>query len=136
MPSLLLSLFLGVIAAVLAWQVNKFFLGLWAGKRWVYLAPLVEEASKTAAAVLFGGDILLTHLAFGAVEGFWEYFNRRNGYYAGLAALASHSIFGFVTLYVYRFYDVLPPALISGFLAHITWNCLVLELFGGKKAQK
>lgn len=132
MPSLLLSLFLGVMAAVLAWQVNKFFLGLWAGKGWVYLAPLVEETSKTAAAVLFGGDILLTHLAFGAVEGSWEYFNRSNGYYAGLAALASHSIFGFVTLYVYRFFDFLPPALIAGFLAHIAWNCLVVNVLAGR----
>ncbi|TEB08434.1 hypothetical protein Psch_01997 [Pelotomaculum schinkii] len=115
------------MAAALAWEVNKHF-GRWAGKRWEYLAPLVEEISKTAAAVLFGGDILLTHLSFGAVEGFWEYFNRRNGYYAGLAALASHSIFGFITLSVYRFYGTLPPALGAAFLTHMAWNCLVVKL--------
>jgi hypothetical protein len=114
------------MAAALAWQVNK-LIGQWAGKRWVYLAPLVEETSKTTASVLFGGDILLTHLAFGAVEGFWEYFNRRNGYYAGLAALASHSIFGFITFLVYHFYGTLTPALAAGILAHIAWNYLVVR---------
>ncbi|MDD4238529.1 MAG: hypothetical protein PHT62_08235 [Desulfotomaculaceae bacterium] len=114
------------MAAALAWQVNK-FLGKWAGKKWVYLAPLVEETSKTTAAVLCGGDILLTHLSFGAVEGCWEYFNRRNGYYAGMAALASHSIFGFITLSVYRFYGILTPAMVAGCLAHIVWNYLVMH---------
>ena len=63
---------------------------------------------------------MLTHLAFGAVEGLWEYLNRRNGYYAGLAALASHSIFGFITLSVYRYYVALTLALAAGCLTHIT----------------
>ncbi|HBC93822.1 MAG TPA: hypothetical protein DCZ10_13240 [Pelotomaculum sp.] len=115
------------MAAVLAWEVNKHF-GEWSGKRREYLAPLVEESLKTAAAVLCGGNILLTHLSFGAVEGFWEYFNRRNGYYAGLAALASHSIFGFITVSVYRFYGTLPPALGAGILVHLAWNFLVVKL--------
>jgi hypothetical protein len=115
------------MAAALAWEVNK-LLGARAGKGRVYLAALVEEISKTAAAVLFGGDILLTHLSFGAVEGFWECFNRRNGYYAGLAALASHSVFGYITLSVYHFYGTTAPALGAGVLAHITWNYLVVKL--------
>lgn len=113
------------MAAALAWEVNKFS-GQWAGTRLIYLVPLVEEVSKTAPAVLFGGDILLTHLSFGAVEGIWEYFNRRNGFYAGLAALASHSVFGFITLSVYRVYAMLP-ALAAGFLAHTAWNYLVMR---------
>lgn len=125
LPSLPLSLFLGIMAAALAWQVNA-FLGKQPGNR-KYLSPLVEEVCKTAAAVLFAGDILLTHLFFGAVEGFWEYFNRRNGYYAGLAALATHTVFGFITLSVYRFYDTIALALLAGFLAHIAWNHLVLK---------
>jgi hypothetical protein len=114
------------MAAALAWEVNKFS-GRLIGTKWIYLVPVVEEVSKTAAAVLFGGDILLTHLSFGAVEGFWEYFDRRNGFYAGLAALASHSVFGFITLSVYRYYGSLPPALGAGFLVHTTWNYLVIR---------
>lgn len=91
------------------------------------MAPLVEETSKTAAAVILGGEIFLTHLFFGVVEGFWEYYNRRNGYYAGLAAVASHSIFGFITFSVYYFYGILAPALTAGCLAHIAWNYLVVH---------
>jgi len=122
-----LSLFLGAAAAALSWEGNK-LIGKWSGKGWVYLAALLEETSKTGAAVIFGGDILLTHLFFGAVEGCWEYFNRRNGFYAGLTALASHSIFGFITLSAYRFYGTLPPAVGAGLLSHIVWNFLVIKL--------
>lgn len=125
LPSLPLSLLLGVAAAALAWQVNK-LAGRLLGGRWVYLAPLVEETSKTTAAILFGGDILLTHLAFGAVEGFWEYFSRSNGY-AGFAAVASHTFFGFITVSGYRFFGTLTPALVGGCLSHITWNYLVMK---------
>jgi hypothetical protein len=70
------------------------------------------------------------------VEGLWEYFNRRNGYYAGLAALFSLTFFGFITVSVYRFYVMLTPAIAAGCLMHIGWNYLVMKYLARRRNQK
>ena len=69
--SLLKSVLLGLFAAGLAWQLNK-FLGRLPGAAPARLAPLVEEAAKTVPAVLFVADIFFTHFVFGLAEGAWE----------------------------------------------------------------
>ncbi len=124
-----LSLFTGVLAAVLVWQLNKVITSLIPERR-VLLSPLGEEAVKTLLAVLFGANIFLAHFFFGAVEGVWEMFSvRRGGFYAGLSALASHSIFGYITVFVYETWGVLLLALEAGYLVHVTWNYVILKYF-------
>ncbi len=93
----------------------------------VHLAPLVEEVAKTAPAVLFSVDIFFTHLFFGVVEGAWELISgRRNGFYAGLSAVASHSVFGFITVFVLQAYGALALALAVAYLVHAAWNHVVM----------
>lgn len=126
---------LGLFAAALAWQFNKVLVRL-PVRRLILLAPLVEEATKTIAAVFLAVDIFFTHFFFGVVEGTWEIFSaRRNGFYAGLSALASHSIFGAITVFVYDLYGALIPALGAGYLAHAAWNYAVLEYFPARKSR-
>jgi len=125
---------LGLFAAALAWQLNKLLVRFPAG-RLILLTPLVEETAKTLAAVFLTVDIFFTHFFFGAVEGAWEMFSaRRNGFYAGLSALASHSIFGTITIFVYDLYGALIPALGAGYLAHAAWNYAILEYFPARKS--
>lgn len=125
---------MGLFAAALAWQLNKLLVRLPANKL-ILLTPLVEETAKTLFAVLLSVDIFFTHFFFGVVEGVWEMFTaRRNGFYAGLSALASHSIFGTITVFVYDLYGALIPALGAGYLAHAAWNYAILEYFPARKS--
>ncbi|MDF9407716.1 hypothetical protein L7E55_04970 [Pelotomaculum isophthalicicum JI] len=99
------------------------------GPNIIYYAPLVEELSKTVPAVLTGASLFFTHAFFGVIEAAWEMFTlRRNGLYAGLAALASHSIFGLITVLAYERYGAAAPALFAGYLAHAAWNGTVTYL--------
>lgn len=124
-----LSFLTGVLAAALVWQLNKVITFL-LPSRPVLLAPLGEEVVKTLLAVLLGANIFLAHFFFGAVEGVWEMFSvRRGGFYTGLSALASHSIFGYITVFVYETWGILLLALAAGYLAHVAWNYAVLKYF-------
>lgn len=125
--SLLRSVLLGLGAAGLAWQMNK-FLGRLPGAAPARLAPLVEEAAKTAPAALFAADIFFTHFVFGLVEGAWELVSgRRNGFYAGLWAVVTHSVFGFITVFVLQTCGSLAPALAAACLGHAVWNHVVFR---------
>jgi hypothetical protein len=125
-PAGLVSLFLGIAAAGLAWHLNKTAV-FWYPRGRVFLAPLAEELAKTLPAVILGADIFLTHLVFGVVEGIWELFSvSRGGIYAGLAAVAGHAIFGAITFWVIMQAGTVP-ALVAGYLAHAAWNGAVLK---------
>ncbi|KUK81330.1 MAG: putative membrane protein [Pelotomaculum thermopropionicum] len=127
-PAGLLSLFLGLAAAALAWQLNKTAV-FWVPRGRVVLAPLAEESAKTLPAVILGADIFLTHLFFGVVEGIWEFISvSRGGIYAALAAVGGHSIFGALTFLVFMQAGT-APALVAGYLAHAAWNGAVLKFF-------
>jgi len=124
----LISLFLGLSAAALAWQLNKAPV-FWVPRGRVILAPLAEEFAKTLPAVVLGADIFMTHFFFGVVEGAWEFISGyRSGIYTGLAAVASHAIFGYLTFFVYV-RTGLVPALAAGYLAHAAWNYAVVKFF-------
>lgn len=115
------------LAAGLTWILNRFTVQ---NKSYiVYVAPLAEEVLKTLPALWVGASLFFTHVFFGMIEAVWEMFaQRRNGFYAGLAALASHSVFGFVTVLVYERYASVPPAILAGYLAHAAWNYLAVNL--------
>lgn len=124
----LLSLVCALFAALLAWQLNRIKVYL-PGPNIVYYTPLVEELSKTFPAVLIGASLFFTHAFFGMIEAVWELFSlRRNSLYAGLAALASHSIFGLITTLAYERYGAVAPAFFAGYLAHAAWNYTVTNL--------
>ncbi|OPZ73853.1 MAG: hypothetical protein BWY80_00807 [Firmicutes bacterium ADurb.Bin456] len=124
---LLLPVLFGFVAAGLAWQFNK-GLGRLPGAVPVCLAPLVEEMAKTVPAAFFNVDIFYTHFIFGLVEGTWELLSGRPaGFYAGLTAVASHSIFGFSTVLVLQTRGSLVLALGTAVLAHAAWNHVVFR---------
>jgi hypothetical protein len=124
---LLRSVLLGLFAAGLAWHLNK-CLGRLPGATPARLAPLVEEAAKTVPAALFAADIFSVHFVFGLAEGAWEFGSgRRNGFYAGLWAVVTHSVFGFITVFVLQTCGSLAPALAAACLSHAVWNHVVFR---------
>ncbi|MDD4169639.1 MAG: hypothetical protein PHD36_05180 [Desulfotomaculaceae bacterium] len=124
----LLSTAIALLAAALAWQLNRLLKNL-PDRYLFFLAPFQEEAVKTFPAIYMGVSIFFIHVLFGAVEAVWEIFSCcRNGFFAGLAALASHSAFGFITASTYALYDASLPAIFAGYLAHISWNYVVMLL--------
>jgi len=121
----ILSLAVALSAAALVWQLNRALACLPSVYR-VYLAPLQEEVAKTLPAVFLGAPLFFTHMLFGAIEAAWELlYQRRNSLYAGLAALLSHTVFGFVTASIYTPYEAVLPALAAGYLTHAAWNYTV-----------
>lgn len=133
---MLLSMAVALFAAALAWQLNR-LLGYLPDRYLFFLAPLQEEAVKTFPAIYMGASIFFIHVLFGAVEAVWEIFSYyRNGFFAGLAALASHSAFGFITASTYALYDAALPAVLAGYLAHTTWNYMVRVLTGRRRKNR
>lgn len=63
----------------------------------VTLGPLLEEISKSWLAYELDASLLLTHLAFGIVEGGYEYFYDKNGKKSAGLSVSIHSLFGLVT---------------------------------------
>ncbi|OPX88675.1 MAG: hypothetical protein A4E53_01856 [Pelotomaculum sp. PtaB.Bin104] len=127
---IMLSMVAALFAAVMAWQLNRLLEYL--PERFLFiLAPLQEEAVKTIPAIYMGAAIFFTHMFFGAAEGLWEILShRRNGLYAGLAALASHSTFGSIAALTYTLVDAVLPAILAGYLVHLSWNYMVRILAG------
>lgn len=95
----------------------------------ILLAPVVEEAAKTGAALLFNAGIFYTHVVFGSLELIMDTLRRR-GVWPGLAALALHSILGFATQWLYRLYGSLALALAVAVLLHAAWNYTAVVLLG------
>lgn len=124
------SFFIGVVAAALAWHLNKLVAYLPA-RGMLLLPPFIEEVVKTTPAVVLETNIIFTHFFFGAVEGLYEAFTAGGGgYLKGVSALFSHTAFGTVTALVYMRYGALVPALAAGYLAHATWNCFIFIISG------
>lgn len=122
------SFFIGVVAAALAWHLNKLVAYLPA-RGILLVPPFIEEVVKTTPAVILETNIIFTHFFFGAVEGLYEAIGADGGLYLkGVSALLSHTAFGAVTALVYIRYGTLVPALAAGYLAHATWNSIIFMM--------
>ncbi|MDD3654112.1 MAG: hypothetical protein PHO01_08010 [Desulfotomaculaceae bacterium] len=128
-----MSIAVALFAAALAWQLNRFLINL-PDRYLFFLAPLQEEAVKTLPAIYTDAPIFLVHVLFGAVEAVWEiYSHKRNGFFAGLAALASHSAFGFITALIYSLNNTALLAIMAGYLVHTLWNYMVVMATSRRK---
>ncbi|MDN5332514.1 MAG: hypothetical protein PWP45_1739 [Tepidanaerobacteraceae bacterium] len=87
-------------------------------------APVVEEILKTAVAVILGGNIVLSHLGFGAVEALCDAVKKGNAkaMLAGLTAILSHTILGLVTVWTSGVLKNLPAGIFVSCILHISWN--------------
>lgn len=120
-------------AAALSWLVNGFVLRF--GRFGIiYLAPAVEELSKTGMALFFGASIPATHILFGLAEAVWDIAGRgEKSFYAGLAGALGHTAFGFITYFSLRLTHNMILSLAAAYFVHMGWNLAVLRLAGGRE---
>lgn len=125
------TLLAGFLSAILSWVVNEWLIkkaGL--EKAVIWLVPILEEVLKSYLAALFGGSLLITHVLFGGLEGILDIRNGRNGFKAALWSVATHSVFGLVSLVVYGWSQVLFLGVLAGVAVHIGWNWRVVTSGG------
>lgn len=92
----------------------------------VLVAPVAEEVTKTGLALLLGADVFLTHVVFGGAELVADFSGGR-GIWPGLAALALHSLLGFVTAWFLAYAGV--AAVAPAVMLHVLWNYAAVRLF-------
>ncbi|AEG58479.1 hypothetical protein [Desulforamulus ruminis] len=128
MPEIIFSLAAALLAAGLAWLANGLILPAAGNRGIALLTPLVEETVKTLTAVILETSILWTHVFFGLLEALVEIIRRGvAGLAPGCAALAAHSLFGLLTVWIYGQFG-LVPSLALAYLAHAAWNGVVVAV--------
>ncbi len=126
----------GVMAALVSWVGNRLALKIIGTREIVVLAPFIEEAAKTGAAVLTGSPVTLTHGVFGLTEGIYDAWGAGwQGLQAGAASLAGHLFYGYITFLVMQKHNLFI-AILSGYILHMLWNFTVLKLLVRKRGQK
>jgi len=124
----------GALAAMVSWIGNRLALKVMGAREIVLLAPLIEEAAKTGAAVLTGSPLILTHGAFGLIEGVYDAWNAGlQGLQAGVTSFAGHLFYGYITFMVMQRHHSWLYAILSGYLLHMLWNVTVLKFLVKKR---
>ncbi len=117
----------GLAAGVIAYFANTFLISRCGSRAVCYLTPAIEELLKSGLAVLFAGDIMASHVVFGAAEAVHDYaaspgsINMR----AAIMSMVSHLVFGGVTFLVMRF--GFGPALCSAIAIHMVYNMFLVR---------
>jgi len=128
--SIVRSLIAGSMAALLSYYISSKALKIAGEKVIIYLSPILEELFKTGFALVLKGKVFLSHTTFGVAEAVYDIWSNdgTTAYWAGLASIISHSVFGILTQYfIYRtgnsFFGIAIAVLI-----HIAWNYKVIKL--------
>ncbi|MBA1334629.1 MAG: hypothetical protein HPY66_2533 [Firmicutes bacterium] len=133
MNSILCGLAAGIIASFICLAINDIVLRISGDRAVVLQIPFIEETVKTLGAVILGGNLILCHMVFGAVEAFYDLYNSPAEYSltASLLSLASHTAFGIVTytVVVYIGWHFLSAVFICAII-HGLWNKFITGYAG------
>lgn len=125
--SVIYSILAGAMAAFISFYLNTkaLKLGKWSI---IYIAPFVEEFTKTYLALYLGSSIIFTHMIFGCIEAIYDIIDGKSiiRYVAGGAAFLSHSIFGIITEYVLISKFVPLIAVGCSYIIHLLFNMTIL----------
>ncbi|ADL06888.1 hypothetical protein [Thermosediminibacter oceani] len=118
----------GLISALISLVFNTRLAGAVKEEAVTLGAPVLEEIIKTGLAALLGGDILSSHVAFGAVEAFYDAARSwsRRSCLAGALALLSHAFFGAAAVMTADRSGNLAAGIFISALLHIGWNGWVM----------
>ena len=126
---MILSGVIGILAASLCYFLNSRLLRYWGNGYLVTLGPLLEEISKSWLAYELGAALLFTHLAFGIIEGSYEYFYDKNGQRSAGLSVIIHSLFGLVTTVLWQKTASFWVAVGIVVLLHAAYNLWVVFYF-------
>lgn len=119
----------GLLAAVLAWLINKLTVEKLGTVAIFSFVPLTEELLKTAFAFLLDSSILYTHLTFGLAEAIFDVLRPGLGQApAGLMSLLSHGLYGWLTVKIFLWSGSIWLALAVTITLHSLWNAGVIFL--------
>jgi hypothetical protein len=117
----------GVLAAVIAWFINRRMVNYWGDSAIAVIVPILEEVLKTSIAVLLGASIFYAHFTFGLMEAIWDMKVNINGFRPALYSLITHSIFGFITIIVYKLSGFLTLGISVSIIVHVLWNSYIIK---------
>ncbi len=118
----------GMVSALIAYILNRILIRRQKEKSIVYVIPLVEEVSKTIIGLLIRGNIIGVHFVFGIIEAIYDWFHTEEKKVALIAmvlSIVSHSIFGFITYYIYLWTGWIGLGIVGAVLGHIIWNYFI-----------
>lgn len=131
---MLLSVLAGVSAAAIAWVTNRLALKVFGPPVIICIVPIVEELAKTGLALLFKSSIIWTHSVFGLIEGLYDlFYTQKTGLAAGLTSITGHLLYGLITAWAFSRSGQVAVAVMSGYLAHMIWNLIVMKFLVRKK---
>lgn len=128
-PQIVRSLISGGMAALISYYLSSKALKVAGEKAIVYISPILEETFKTGFALLLAGNILFAHVTFGVAEAVYDIWTNKGAiaYWAGVASIVSHGVFGMVTQYfIYRTGSNLI-GIGAAILLHVAWNYKIIE---------
>jgi len=124
----------GLVAAMLAYVINRLGIRITGVRGIIFFVPLVEETAKTFSAYYLNAPILATHLVFGLLEAVYDLATSpQKGPTAGLVSIIGHSAFGGATSLAYFYSNNILLGLIAGLTIHILWNGAVMKYFVERK---
>jgi len=92
-----------------------------------YIVPVAEEILKTLIAIIFGASIFYAHFSFGVIEAIWDMKVNTKGFRPAIFSLLTHSIFGFITIYIFWLTGFLIFGIIISIITHIIWNSYIIR---------
>ncbi|KJS23281.1 MAG: hypothetical protein VR72_01725 [Clostridiaceae bacterium BRH_c20a] len=122
-----MAFFTGLIAAFAAWIINRSVVNRWGDLAVAYIVPVAEEILKTLIAIIFGASIFYAHFSFGVIEAIWDMKVNTKGFRPAIFSLLTHSIFGFITIYIFWLTGFLIFGIIISIITHIIWNSYIIR---------
>ncbi len=119
----------GIISGLLSYIFNKWALKDLKNKGLIIAVPIIEESTKTMAAIIIGTSIVGTHFIFGIIEGIYDIVNspKKIGKWAALASILSHSFFGLITELTINIGYPIYWGIFLAWLIHSTWNWYITK---------
>lgn len=123
----------GGLASLIAYAINTMLMKAEGNRILPYLVPVVEETCKTLSAVWLGAPVLFVHLFFGAAEGLFDLLTvDPGGWLPALSSLITHGMLGTLTTWgIHK--EGLPFGLLTGIVAHVIWNNLIIRLVTARR---
>lgn len=130
--SLLLAILTGLLAGAGSFMINRLVWKISKNGAMLIAGPAVEEALKTGLAYAVGAQVLISHLVFGMLEGFYDFKQSSlplKGRYQTLASsILGHTTFGFLAEVSLQESQSLLFTVIICFMVHMMMNLVALWL--------
>ncbi|MFZ7104731.1 MAG: hypothetical protein ACOWWO_19015 [Peptococcaceae bacterium] len=124
----MLTIISAIVAALLAWIFNRFIVRFWGDPAIIVIIPFIEETLKSLIPFLVQASIFYCHFIFGVIEAIWDIKVNVKGLKPGLMSILTHTLFGIMTVAVYRLAGYLSLGIMAGITLHILWNRCIIHI--------